>query len=71
MAAAPSRLLGPRFRGGNEWGINPSIVPAESLRCGNLPGLGCREGLESGSGREQWRSGSFPAGSGGWPIMGS
>src|SRR5690625_4696916 len=30
VAAAPPRLLGPRFRGGNERGVNPRIVPAES-----------------------------------------
>src|SRR5690625_3365362 len=29
VAAAPPRLLGPRFRGGNERGMNPSILPAE------------------------------------------
>src|SRR5690625_118826 len=29
VATAPPRLLGPRFRGGNEWGMNPSTVPAE------------------------------------------
>src|SRR5690625_3845110 len=30
VAAAPPRLLGPRFRGGDEGGMNPSIVLAES-----------------------------------------
>src|SRR5690625_265349 len=29
VAAGPPRLLGPRFRGGNERGMNSSIVPAE------------------------------------------
>src|SRR5690625_3065 len=41
VAAAPPRLLGPRFRGGNEWGMNPSIVPVEGpLRSGPASGCG-------------------------------
>src|SRR5690625_301031 len=41
VAAAPSRLLGPRFRGGNEWGVTPRLVPAERpLRGGPYSGSG-------------------------------